>query len=348
MITDVNMPGMDGFMLAERLRSMPSLSETAIIMLTSGGRPGDIQRCEELKVSAHLMKPIKHSELLKAIRLAVGHRSAVERFRADAVPEIDPLSLPPRKILLAEDGKANQMMAVGLLTKWGHQVTIAEDGEAAIERWRDGTFDLILMDVQMPVLDGLEATQRIRELEQNTDQHIPIVAMTARAMTGDRERCLKAGMDDYVSKPVRKAGTICALSGLRPPSAEQPAVDVDATVPVVDWEVSLEMLGGDRDLLRNVVDTMLVEMPALQRQLEDAIKEQDVAMTQRVAHTIKGEASAIAAHRTQRAAAVIEEFAANNDLESATRQMPCLGEAINKLMHRCGDLASDHSKPPGD
>ena len=101
------------------------------------------------------------------------------------------------------------------------------------------------------------------------------------------------------------------------------------------------MLGGDRDLLRNVVDTMLVEMPALQRQLEDAIKEQDVARTQRVAHTIKGEASAIAALRTERAAAAIEEFAANNDLESATRQMPRLGEAINELVQHCGSFASD-------
>ena len=130
---------------------------------------------------------------------------------------------------------------------------------------------VILMDVQMPVLDGLEATQRIRELEKDTGQRIPIVAMTARAMKGDRERCLAAGMDDYVSKPVRKAELYRALSGLGPPSAEAPATDVDAAVPVVDWEAALDTLGGDRNLLRDIVDATLEEMPALKRQLEDAI-----------------------------------------------------------------------------
>jgi PAS domain S-box-containing protein len=201
-ISDVNMPTMDGFMLTEQLRSMTLLQDTVIVMLTSGWRAGDVRRCAELGVRCHVMKPIKQSELLEVIVDAIGGNAS----RSQAQPETadDAASLPPLRILLAEDGKANQVMAVGLLTTWGHSVEVAENGEAAISLWQSGSFDLILLDVQMPVLDGLEATRRIREFEDGTGQRMPIVAMTARAMKGDRERCLAAGMDDYVSKPVRR------------------------------------------------------------------------------------------------------------------------------------------------
>ena len=336
-ISDVNMPQMDGFMLAAQLRSTPALCETVIIMLTSGGRQGDIKRCEELNVSAHLMKPVKQSELLNAIMLAVKPRSRTERIRADAANQSDPHSLPPLKILLAEDGKANQMMAVGLLTKWGHEVTVAENGKEAIERWQAGSFDVILMDVQMPVLDGFEATQRIRELERDVSQHTPIVAMTARAIKGDRERCLAVGMDDYVSKPVRKSELHRALSGVSAPSNEIADADIDRALPVVDWEAALETVGGDRALLRDVVNLTRQEIPKLRRALEAAIQANDAKTTQRVAHTIKGEASAIAAGMTQKAAAAIEESAANDDLALASEQLPRLGEAIDHLIRECGD-----------
>ena len=222
-ISDVNMPEMDGFMLAERLRSMPTLREAVIIMLTSGGRPENLERCHDLSIAAHLMKPVKQSELLDAIMRAVG-RSREERAGADAARSfVEPVSLPPRRILLAEDGKANQKLAVGLLTKWGHEVAVANNGQEAIEMWRNGTFDVILMDIQMPVLDGFEATRRIRDLEKQTGRRIPILAMTARAMKGDRERCLAAGMDDYVSKPVRKAELSRALGKLSLPSRDEPS-----------------------------------------------------------------------------------------------------------------------------
>jgi CheY-like chemotaxis protein len=160
------------------------------------------------------MKPVKQSELLDAITQTLKPREQIERIPVQAAPEVDAYTLPKQRILLAEDGKANQVLAVGLLTKWGHDVTIAENGQETIELWRNHSFDIILMDVQMPILDGLEATQRIRELEKKTGQHIPIVAMTARAMKGDRERCLESGMDEYVSKPVRKDELYRALSSV--------------------------------------------------------------------------------------------------------------------------------------
>ena len=213
-ISDVNMPKMDGYELAEKLRATASLREAAIIMLTSGARQGDMKRCQQLNVSAHLMKPVKHSELFEAIMRATRPHSRVEQPRDDPASHIDAHSMPPQKILLVEDSLVNQKMAVGLLTKWGHEVTVANNGQEAIYQWRDGTFDVILMDVQMPVLDGLEATKRIREMETETGQRIPIVSMTAGALKGDRERCLAAGMDDYVSKPVRKGDLYRALSRL--------------------------------------------------------------------------------------------------------------------------------------
>ena len=213
LISDVNMPEMDGFQLVERLRSMESLRDTVIIMLTSGGRQGDIARCKELGVTAHLMKPVKQSELLNAILVALGPRTQAQRIEQEATT-VGEVSLPSLKILLVEDGIANQKLAVGLLKKWGHQVAIANNGEEAIRQWETEPFDAILMDVQMPLMDGLEATRRIRELEHDAGRRIPIVAMTARAMKGDRERCLAAGMDDYISKPVRKADLYRALSSL--------------------------------------------------------------------------------------------------------------------------------------
>jgi len=335
-ITDVNMPEMDGIMLVEQVRSMESLRETVVIMLTSGGRQDDIERCKQLGVSAHLMKPVKHSELLEAILLAVKPALRSERFRGTPVVETSPL--PPLKILLVEDGKTNRKMAVGLLTKWGHEVAVAENGLEAVDRWQEGSFDVILMDVQMPVLDGLDATRRIRELERERGGRIPIVAMTARAMKGDRESCLAAGMDDYVSKPVRKPELYRALSRCCVDAEPLPATDADAATSVIDWQAALESLGGDRNLLHDVVDTARREMPDLLRQLDDAITAQDASVIQRLAHTIKGEACTVGAGMTEKAAAAIEESAANIDLESASRQMSRLREAIDQMVRACVDF----------
>jgi CheY-like chemotaxis protein len=334
------MPEMDGFMLTERLRSTAALRETAIIMLTSGGRPGDIRRCEELRISAHLMKPVKQSELLEAINLALGSRRGIHRVRVDAGgAEIDPALLPPCKILLAEDGKSNQQLAVALLTKWGHEVTVAENGEEVIARWQEDFYDVILMDVQMPILDGLEATRRIREREEGSARHTPIVAMTARAMGGDHERCLAAGMDDYISKPIRKTELFRALSGCCPDRSVPPARGEGAQGDLVlDWDAALQTVGGDRELLHSVVNTVRQEMPVLLRQLDEAIAARDAKTTQHVAHTIKGECRTLSAGRTEKAAAAIEASAARNDLESASRHMPRLLEAIDQLDRECASI----------
>jgi CheY-like chemotaxis protein len=203
-LTDINMPEMDGFQLAEAIRCIEGLAETPIIALTSGGRAGDSLRSKELGILAELMKPVKQSELLETIMRVVTPAGAAARSTPPQTTGATSASTPILNVLLAEDGLANQKLAVGLLSMWGHQVTVAANGKIAVDLWQQGNFDLILMDLQMPEMDGIEATQLIRQREQEQGGHVPIVAMTAHAVKGYRERCLDSGMDGYISKPVRK------------------------------------------------------------------------------------------------------------------------------------------------
>ena len=198
-VSDVNMPEVDGFELVEHVNGDNTLLGTPIILLTSGDRPGDLERCEQLGVSDHLLKPVNQSELFDAVVNALGVEAATPKH--DLASRQRPIK--PLRILLAEDGLVNQKLAIGLLERDGHQVTVANNGQVAVDAVRAEEFDLVLMDVQMPELDGFEATRMIREEEAQSGQHLRIVAMTAHAMKGDRERCLEAGMDDYIAKPIR-------------------------------------------------------------------------------------------------------------------------------------------------
>jgi CheY-like chemotaxis protein len=201
-LSDVNMPEVDGLTLTEWIRQDPELVDTAVIVLTSGARPDDMKRCDELKVAAHLMKPVKQSELFDAIGMSLGI-TVPEDEEAEALAQQQKPEVRPLRVLLAEDSLVNQRLAVGLLGKDGHTVVVANNGKEAIAALASQEFDVVLMDVEMPEMDGFGATAVIRVQEKQTGAHIPIIAMTAHAMKGDREQCLEAGMDDYVSKPVR-------------------------------------------------------------------------------------------------------------------------------------------------
>jgi signal transduction histidine kinase/DNA-binding response OmpR family regulator len=204
-LMDMHMPGMDGFTLVERIREKPELSTATIMMLTSAGHRGDTARCQELEVSAYLLKPIRQSELREAIALVLGARE-----QKGAIPLITRYSLHDARepssslrILLAEDNLVNQRLATRLLEKRGHSVVLAAHGREAVSAFEKESFDLVLMDLQMPEMDGFEATAVIREKERVTGNHLPIVALTAHAMKGDREKCLEGGMDGYLTKPIR-------------------------------------------------------------------------------------------------------------------------------------------------
>jgi PAS domain S-box-containing protein len=204
-LTDMHMPDMDGFALVEQIRKRPELSTATIMMLTSAGHRGDAVRCQELGVAAYLLKPIRQSELREAVGRVLGARQ-----HDGAIPLITRYSLQDARepdaclrVLLAEDNLVNQRLAVRLLEKRGHQVVVAGTGLEALKALEKESFDLVLMDVQMPEMDGLEATAILREKEKVTGLHQPVVALTAHAMKGDREKCIEGGMDGYLTKPIR-------------------------------------------------------------------------------------------------------------------------------------------------
>ena len=199
-LTDIHMPDRDGFALAEEIRRDRELLETTIIVLTSGDDLGDVGLCEKLGVAARLLKPIKQSELFDAIMQSLG--TYVEEMKSPRM-EASKQAQRTLRILVAEDSKVNQKLAEAILVGEGHQVVLVNDGQEAVSAIQSEDYDLVLMDVQMPVMDGFEAVGKIREMEKRTGEHIPIIALTAHAMKGDRERCLEAGMDGYVSKPIR-------------------------------------------------------------------------------------------------------------------------------------------------
>jgi signal transduction histidine kinase/CheY-like chemotaxis protein len=223
-LLDRMMPEMDGFALIEQIKEDPDLVGATLMMLSSGDRHADLARCRELGVSAYLSKPVRTSELLAAIQtvLTVAHPAALACHRPSRpVFEKSPRSL---HVLLAEDSAINQRLAVCLLEKRGHTVVVAGTGRAALAALETQRFDAVLMDVEMPEMDGYEATAAIRAREKTTGRHMPIIALTAHAMKGARERCLEAGMDSYVSKPLQPRALFEAIERLVPtPSAADPS-----------------------------------------------------------------------------------------------------------------------------
>jgi len=219
-LLDCMMPEMDGFQFAGRALSDPDLSDCSIVMVSSAARPEDAARCREMGIARYLTKPVVQSKLLDSI-LEVVAPSTTQRRVAGEDGDSAAAHTPPLKILLAEDGLVNQKVVVGLLTRHGHQVVVVEDGRKAVSAFAEGDFDLVLMDVQMPDMDGYEATTVIREMERGADHRTPIIAITAAAMKGDREKCLAAGMDGYIAKPI-SAESLYQAVGQFGAAAEQP------------------------------------------------------------------------------------------------------------------------------
>ena len=202
-LLDQQMPGMDGFGVAERIREQPKHISTTIMMLSSGGRRGDASRCRKLGITAYLFKPFKRSELLAAMLICLDCQPT-EPARVPLITRHTRRERPRAlSVLVVEDNLVGQQLAVRLLEKRGHTVEVAVNGEKALAALEKQSYDVVLMDVQMPEVDGFEATAAIREIEKTTGKHLRIVAMTAHAMKSDREKCLAAGMDGYISKPIK-------------------------------------------------------------------------------------------------------------------------------------------------
>jgi len=234
MLLDAQMPDIDGFALAEQIQKDPGLLAVTIMMLTSAGHLGDAARCRDLGISAYLVKPVRQTELLDGICQVLNKIPT-----AKSIPLVTRHTLRENKhrsrVLLVEDNAVNQTLAARLLEKRGYSVIVAGNGGEAMEAFENNLFDVVLMDIQMPVMDGFKATAAIRAKEQLIGGHIPIIAMTAHALTGDQERCIAAGMDAYVSKPLRTSELFSTIESMLSNKDSATASDAASVAhPIVD------------------------------------------------------------------------------------------------------------------
>ena len=273
-LLDVHMPDMDGFAVAEQIRNSYKQQGLKVILLTSASRPSDVARCRELGISDYLSKPIKQSELFDAIVTAMAeHGRKRERYEsASAFIQASERSL---RVLLAEDNPVNQTLAMRILEKLGHKVQVVNNGREALGRSQAEEFDLILMDVQMPEMDGLEATTAIRAAEASTGKHVPIVAMTAHAMKGDREKCLSAGMDGYLSKPIRIDELKQAMSEVKKTQNMGQSSEQNAFRAIGQLELLLDSVMGDRALLTEMAELWLADSAKQESQIRNGLDSGD-------------------------------------------------------------------------
>lgn len=332
-ILDAHMPEIDGFMVGEWLQKHPDRVTSILMMLTSGGRNGDAARCRQLGFAAYLNKPVRRAELRRAILRALSpHTDST----VDLVAEPSASRCRPLRVLLAEDNPVNQRVAASLLEKQGHSVRITNNGREALAALDQQEFDVVLMDMQMPEMDGLEATREIRRRELRTQEHIPIIAMTAAAMKGDRERCLHSGMDGYVSKPFRVHELMDVIESfvahpVTPEPRPDSISDVAANETVLNWKGALVQAGGDEDLLKEVAEIFLREAPGWMDQIRDALDRHDSEQLRQVSHTLRGSLTTFAAARAVEAAEQLEAMGRSNQLDGSDAAYTNLHEAVQEL-----------------
>jgi len=339
-LLDAEMPVMDGFELAASIRSHEGLRGGAILMLSSGTGIGQAARAKAAGIQLTLVKPIKQSELLDAIMTTLGAAQ-------DASSSHVPAAFGGRRlrILLAEDNPVNQRVARTILEKQGHEVLLAQNGREALARAQKDRFDVILMDVQMPELDGLAATAAIREFEASRGERVPIVGVTAHAMKGDRERCLAAGMDGYVSKPIRPVTLFAAIDEVvnKGPPAAVTAPEAPANGMVLDENALLALVAGDSGLLNELVVLFLQDSPERLAGMAKALESGDRESLEREAHTLKGSAGSLCGSRTAEAALRVEFLARDGHVAELRLAHGSLGEEVRKLQEALTELARKHA-----
>jgi len=333
-LTDMHMPRMDGFHLVEHLKRN-GLPTSTIMMLTSGGQRGDAQRCREFGIAAYLLKPVRQSELREAIARVLSSREST-----GTTPMITRYSLRREgsthrtlNILIAEDNPVNQKLAARMLEKRSHKVTVVSNGREALESLGKSSYDLVLMDMQMPEMDGFEATLVLRDKERGTANHQPVVAMTALAMNGDRERCIAAGMDGYLSKPIRPQELDEILEvylALR--EQPSPLPELIATNDSIDVSQLFDRIDDDRVLLGELVDLFRKDYPGSLSIAQAAIESQDGLGLQRVGHGLKGALGNLSAIKASSLASDLERMGKSNDLFRAQTTLDDLSMELRKAM----------------
>jgi PAS domain S-box-containing protein len=332
-ISDGQMPDVDGFMLARQIKKDRRLHRTPIVMLTSAARPDDVDRCRRLGIDAYLVKPVKQSDLLDALVTLFGDaRRRTPRRRTATARARKSL-----RILVAEDNLVNRTLVTTLLRKRGHTITAVDNGRAAVDTFDEARhrFDVALLDVQMPEMSGLEATEAIRDRESATGRRLPIIAITAHAMQGDRERCLDAGMDGYLSKPIDVDELVETVErfGAEKRGAARPALEPSAKTraAVFDEQAALTHTGGDRRLLAEVIALFRSDSPSYIRRLDAAVKRRDGAALRMAAHGLKGALATIGSPRGRELAADLEAIGTSRRFAEAASKMARLRDHLTVL-----------------
>jgi two-component system, sensor histidine kinase and response regulator len=338
-ISDCQMPDVDGYTLAKWIKHDDRLRQTPFVMLTSLGRPEDPARLRRLGISTYLTKPVKHSDLFDA--LASLFTVAPKRETRRAKPTLAARARRPLRILVAEDQAVNRRLVTTILEKRGHTIVQVEDGKQACDALAASgakPFDVVVMDLQMPEMGGLEATQVIRQREAATGRHVPIVALTAHAMKGDRDRCLAGGMDEYLSKPIDTPLLIATVEGMddRGPRATAPERDASTmTRPgshaVFDEAAALRRTVGDRQLLKELVALYRADAPVTLRQITRALAARNAEALRVAAHTLKGSVATVGGTSARHAAATLEDFGKTGSLDGADSALAVLRMELVKL-----------------
>ncbi len=334
-ITDCQMPGVDGFSLARHIKQDRTLRDTPVIMLTSVGRPETATRARKMGLDACLDKPVKHSDLLDALSSIFGVAT-----RRAASGSAGPTATPARRLnlLVAEDNVVNRRLVTTLMQKRGHRVEAVENGREALTavEQHGESFDVLVMDVQMPEMGGFEATSAIRSFESTTGRRLPIVGLTAHAMAGDRERCLAAGMDGYLTKPIDVDDLIATVERFADAADGE---SVDAPPRVVEPRLSLSFdepaalrhTGGDRKLLKEIVSMFLADSASLMRRIKQAVDRRDGEALRLSAHALKGPIATVGGFAGRDAAAALERLGQARQFEEASQAFAELQRQLNLL-----------------
>ena len=340
-LADATLPGIDGFTLAEWLRNDAKLAGPIILMLSASERRSQAKRCQDLGALS-LEKPISQSALFNLIAEALGIQQQAVKTADSAPAAISAAPARLLRVLLAEDTPANQKLVTYVLSKRGHAVEVAHDGQQALDALCQQDFDVVLMDVQMPVMDGFAATQAIRKLADSKKARLPIIAMTAHALKGDAERCLGAGMDGYISKPVKGEELIEMVERLGVqveggmPFAGFPAEGEDIKPPIADslpfnLDEAMARLGGESDLFREMVGFFFSDGLKLLAEIQAAAGADDATAIARKAHRLKGTVLYLGAKAASQAVDRVEAIGRSGDLADAAPAIHSMNIEFTRL-----------------
>ncbi len=328
-IIDAQMPRMDGFSLAERIKNNPALTKSTVMMLSSGDTMGGSARCKKIGISSYLIKPVKHDDLLKAITVALGQSMSPTIVRESDIPVAENSKARKLSILFAEDNLINQKIVTTALDRRGHDIVLAQNGLEVLQLLEERSYDIILMDVQMPKMDGFAATKEIRKKEEESGTHTPIIALTAHALKGDRERCLAAGMDSYLSKPIDPDDLIRSVEAFSIEEIEIP--QTEHVNKVFNSESLMKRVEGDHAVAVELTKLFLDDSRKHIRNLDSAIEKADLNRIQELAHLMKGSSASLGAERLSETALAIWRASIAGKVENCKALLAVLREQFRLL-----------------